>query len=142
MKNTRLPVGLGTLGVLLVFPLMAAGHDHPVMEAGNAHPVSVIRAMRTSGLTEPIPTDPEEIYKRQCVACHGSGGKGDGPAAPAFNPRPANLTDTEFMQGRTDAELREVLEVGKGSMPAFGRVLDPADIDSLVVYLRELGDGG
>jgi len=60
----------------------------------------------------------------------------------AFNPPPANLTDPEGIGKLTDAELREVLTKGKRSMPAFGTVLKPAEIDSLISYLRKLSDGG
>ena len=38
------------------------------------------------------------IYDDKCAACHGAGGKGDGVAASALNPKPANLADKTFMQ--------------------------------------------
>jgi mono/diheme cytochrome c family protein len=38
------------------------------------------------------PTSGSEMYAKYCAACHGMGGRGDGPAAPAFNSRPTNLT--------------------------------------------------
>lgn len=40
----------------------------------------------------------KQIYDDRCAACHGASGKGDGPAAAALNPKPANLTDKNFMQ--------------------------------------------
>ena len=33
------------------------------------------------------------LYAQRCVACHGAGAQGDGPAAVAFDPRPADFTD-------------------------------------------------
>lgn len=35
----------------------------------------------------------ELLYKVRCVACHGEGAKGDGVAAMALTPKPADLTD-------------------------------------------------
>ncbi len=34
----------------------------------------------------------EEMFNTYCAACHGKGGKGDGPAASEFKVPPANLT--------------------------------------------------
>ncbi len=39
------------------------------------------------------------VYDDKCAACHGAAGKGDGPAAAALNPKPANFTDKTYMQG-------------------------------------------
>lgn len=82
--------------------------------------------------------DPAEIFKRQCVACHGKKGEGDGPAAAAMNPRPADLTDPERIGDRTDDELVDVLTNGKGAMPSFGSLLDSEEIKAMVGYIREL----
>jgi len=35
----------------------------------------------------------KKIFTTTCVSCHGAAGKGDGPAAMALEPRPANFTD-------------------------------------------------
>lgn len=143
MRSTRRLASV-TLGALFVPLIMTGrdltGHDRPTTDVGIGPQMRATHTALPKGLEWPTPADPQDLYKRQCMPCHGAGGKGDGPAAPAFRPRPANLTDSEFMDSRSDAELREVLQFGKGSMPAFGRVLEPDDIDSLIVYLRELGD--
>ncbi len=77
------------------------------------------------------------LYKQQCVACHGAKGRGDGPAAVTFNPKPADLSNPEFWASRTDMQVLDVLLNGKGSMPAFATVLKADEIQSLVTYLRE-----
>lgn len=81
---------------------------------------------------------PEEIFRRQCVACHGSEGKGDGPAARALKPRPSNLTDPDVLGPLTDEAILDVLTNGRGSMPSFGQLLEPEELRALVDYLREL----
>lgn len=82
--------------------------------------------------------DPEEIFRRQCVPCHGAEGKGDGPAANALKPRPSNLTDPDLTGTLTDEAILEVLTNGRGSMPSFGALLEPEELRALVGYIREL----
>jgi mono/diheme cytochrome c family protein len=79
----------------------------------------------------------EQIYKNQCVACHGKKGKGDGPAAVALNPRPSNLTDAGRMQELTDDELRKVIAEGTGSMPGFESILKPDELEAVLEYIRQ-----
>ncbi|NIM49010.1 MAG: c-type cytochrome [Gemmatimonadales bacterium] len=81
-----------------------------------------------------------EIYAKECVACHGKAGEGDGPAAVALNPRPTDLTKAEFQQGRTDDQLTEVIAKGRKTMPGYGKRLTPEEIAALVAYIRELGE--
>ena len=34
----------------------------------------------------------QQLYNANCAPCHGSAGRGDGPAASALNPKPAHFT--------------------------------------------------
>lgn len=79
-----------------------------------------------------------EIFKKQCVACHGDSGEGDGPAAVALNPRPSDLTDAAVMEGLTDADLRKVIAQGIGSMPGFESILEPDELEAVLDYVRSL----
>ena len=85
-----------------------------------------------------VSSDSVRVYQKQCAACHGQGGKGDGPAAAMLNPEPTDLTDAEVMNRITDEQLREVVSEGKGSMPGFGAILKPAELDALLVFVRGL----
>ncbi len=80
----------------------------------------------------------KSVYQSQCVVCHGKGGKGDGPAATAFNPRPANLADAARMARLPDDSLVQVVTSGRNAMPAFANLLSPEQIRELVFYLRTL----
>ncbi|MFQ5703647.1 MAG: c-type cytochrome [Gemmatimonadales bacterium] len=82
--------------------------------------------------------DAAEIFKRNCSACHGKKGKGDGPAAVALNPRPANLANAKFMAQYSDEELREIITNGRRTMPAFGKLLKPEELQAVAEFVRSL----
>lgn len=81
-----------------------------------------------------------ELYRQNCQACHGSEGKGDGPAAAALTPRPTDLTDPQVMGKLSDDELFAILKDGKGAMPGFGKRLSDDEIRALVAYVRRLAE--
>lgn len=91
----------------------------------------------------PLPPQPDaaELFSKNCSACHGKAGKGDGPAAAVLNPRPTNLADSAFQASRTDIQLAEAIATGKGSMPGFGARLGDDAVKALVAYLRSLRVG-
>ena len=83
----------------------------------------------------------EETFRRMCAPCHGAGGRGDGPAAAAFNPPPSDFTNPEGLSKLTDEEVAEIITRGRTSMPAFGAILDEGALPALVAHLRELSRG-
>ncbi len=80
-----------------------------------------------------------QLFKTRCALCHGPAGNGDGPGAAALKPAPRNFHDTAYMSSRTDAQLSEVIHLGKGAMPKWGGILTDDQIAGLVQYIRELG---
>ena len=84
----------------------------------------------------------QEIYKANCVACHGVTGKGDGPAAGALKPPPRDHTDRTYMNTLTNEEIAKIIQMGgsikgKPLMPSHPQ-LKGADLDGLVAYVRSL----
>lgn len=84
----------------------------------------------------------KEIYLATCAACHGAGGKGDGPAAGVLKPPPRDHTDKAYMDTLTDEDMKKVIVMG-GAIK--GRPLMPShpqirgnDLDALVAYTRSL----
>lgn len=82
----------------------------------------------------------EEAYRQHCTICHGQQGKGDGPAASAFDPSPPDFTAPESVVLLTDDELLEIVVKGRRAMPAFETVLEPEVLPMLVGYVRDLSN--
>jgi mono/diheme cytochrome c family protein len=83
-----------------------------------------------------------EIYQANCTACHGEGGKGDGPGAGVLKPPPRDHTDYAYMSTLTDKEIADVIKMGgaiKGRplMPSHPQI-GGSDMEALVAYIRTL----
>lgn len=75
------------------------------------------------------------IFNDKCAMCHGTDGRGNGPAAAALSPSPADFNAASFWERMNDAKITEVIENGRGSMPAFS--LSSGDIRAVIDYLKE-----
>ena len=89
--------------------------------------------------------DPEagkQPYQQQCASCHGNSGKGDGPAARAFNPAPASLLREELSAEHLFLVTRDggMAHGLAPTMPAFNRSLNEQQIHDVVAYLLSLRD--
>ena len=78
----------------------------------------------------------KKLAQVNCVSCHGTSGKGDGAAAAALNPKPADWTSAK-VQSETDGELFWKITAGRGPMPPW-RHLPENDRWALVQYIRTL----
>jgi len=88
--------------------------------------------------------DPRPLYVKWCSGCHGPSGAGDGPNARYLPVPPAAHRDAIAMGKRPDDSLYDAIAgggaiMGKSPrMPAFAGSLTPAEIRSLVAYIRTL----
>ena len=73
---------------------------------------------------------------KACTACHGDGGKGDGPGAAALNPKPADWTSAKVQQ-QTDGCLLWKITTGRGAMPPWA-ALSETERGQLIHYIRTL----
>ena len=89
----------------------------------------------------------ERLYRHYCAACRGIDGAGSGPNAPYLEHMgraPRDHTDLWYMNRLSDAELYRAISEGKRRegeppfMPWWGYTLLPADIRSLVAFIRSL----
>ena len=78
----------------------------------------------------------KKLSQANCVSCHGATGKGDGVAAVALNPKPADWTSKKI-QAETDGQLFWKITNGRGAMPAW-RHLPESDRWALVQHIRRL----
>ena len=92
----------------------------------------MLLAATAGAQTAPVGT----LYKTKCAACHGADGRASTPAGKAMGARDFH---SPAVQNQTDAELIAAVTNGKGKMLAYGKLLSPAEIKSLVAYVRELG---
>ncbi|HEU4721318.1 MAG TPA: pyrroloquinoline quinone-dependent dehydrogenase, partial [Gemmatimonadaceae bacterium] len=79
------------------------------------------RAQPAAGTTQTA----EQLYAANCVSCHRADLRGDGGRTPSL---------VGVMERRTPAEIRQVLERGKGFMPPFPQLTDTQK-DALIAYL-------
>ena len=84
------------------------------------------------------------LYARHCAACHGSGGRGDGPNARDLPVPPAVHASAAEMSKRTDDRLFDAIYAGgfmlgrSARMPAYGETLARSEIRLLVRHIRTL----
>lgn len=116
--------------VMLLGPLAAGGQgawEAPASEKTRKNPVAPGAAAVARG---------KQVAQLNCVACHGTGGKGDGAAAQALNPRPADWT-SPTAQAESDGELFWKITNGRGAMPPW-KHLSESDRWAIVHYIRSL----
>jgi mono/diheme cytochrome c family protein len=112
----------------------AGGGEHRHMDAAkNKNPVKADATSIAAG---------KQLYEKQCAACHGETGKGDGKmAAQVPEPKPSNLSDAEWKHGSTDGELYLVIHDGSKNtaMKPYASKLTEHQIWDVINYVRTLG---
>ncbi|MBS2031054.1 MAG: cytochrome c [Deltaproteobacteria bacterium] len=84
-----------------------------------------------------------ELYRLNCVACHGGSGQGDGFMAKSLDPKPGVAKGTPLLVTLTDANLHDLLHDGGGAMqlsktmPAFGKELSELELWDVIAFLRQ-----
>lgn len=82
------------------------------------------------------------LYAEHCVACHGSGGLGDGPLASSLPRPPANLSEPHTaLHTVGDMHWWLVHGIPQSGMPGLGAVLSEDDRWDLINFLRAFSQG-
>jgi mono/diheme cytochrome c family protein len=103
---------LTTLGIAFAFGTALSGKQSQLTELRNFNGDTLIQGRR--------------VFIKHCVECHGFDARGD---------EGSNLHNL----GAGDALMRQIITGGiKGEMPAYGKVLNEADVRALIAYLRTL----
>lgn len=78
----------------------------------------------------------QEIFKNNCVACHGANGKGSQEVGAP------NLTDTIWLYGGTKEDIIYTITHSRaGVMPTWAGRLDDDTIRQVAIYIHSLGGG-
>lgn len=77
----------------------------------------------------------QTTFDAKCAMCHAKDGSGNTPMGK--NMKVPDLR-SKAVQSKTDAQLAEAIEKGKGIMPAYGSQLSKKEIDQMVAYVRHL----
>ena len=80
----------------------------------------------------------KELFDRYCVACHGSGGKGDGMAVATLASRPDDLSTLPPPPVFPDGIIAYRIANGAEGMPAWKGVLAETEIWDLLNFIRSL----
>jgi mono/diheme cytochrome c family protein len=95
-----------------------------------------------AGMTNPLGADAAsagaEVFKKNCTACHGDKGYGDGPAGMSLEPHPKNLA--EFAPTVADDYLFWRINTGRPgtAMVAWKGVLTDQQIWQVIAFIRTL----
>jgi cytochrome c6 len=82
------------------------------------------------------PKDAATIFNKECSSCHGKDGRAKTMKA-KFNGA-KDLTKPGWQENTSDEHIFNVVTNGHGKMPAYGKKLSQAEIESLVSYIRRL----
>jgi mono/diheme cytochrome c family protein len=104
-----------------------------------------VAAWAADQVSEAAMKEAKEIWQTRCATCHGQGGKGDGPAGAALNPKPRDLTSEEWQKSVTDDYIQKIIvdggqAVGKSPLMAANPDLasKPEVVRGLTKIVREL----
>lgn len=116
------------LGVLLA-TLLTVPVWLPAIALGQAPP-----AVR---VTQPMLEHGADLYQQKCVACHAVGGEGIVFGVGGAETRPPNLSDTPYMDSRSDALLARTIQFGGFRMPAHPGIRGE-DLVAVTAHVRSL----
>lgn len=79
----------------------------------------------------------KETFNKICWSCHGSEGKGDGPAASNLRNKPADFTSAEFKK-QTEGSIYYKISEGRDEMASYKNLLSSKQRWQLVLFLQTL----
>jgi len=88
------------------------------------------------------PASGAELYMKACANCHGADGRGASPSLLAFEEQMPDFTDCDFASREPGADWVGVAFEGGPTrgfsemMPAFGRVLTMAELESVIAHVQ------
>ena len=126
-ENIKTTLINGRMGVMPPFPQL---DSNQIVDVAN-----YVRSLSGLPADDSKVARGAEVFKANCVACHGADGKGNiALGAP-------NLTDKTWLYGGSEATIIETLTKGRmAMMPAQDKVLSPEKIHLLTAYVWGLSN--
>lgn len=128
LKITYLFLALGVTALTKLVQAQTKPWIAPAAAQSIKNPVKIDAAILKEAKT---------LYITNCAPCHGEKGKGDGPAAAALNPKPADHTSA-VLRNESDGSLYWKISEGRAPMPQFKKVLTDNQRWGLVAFIRSL----
>jgi cytochrome c oxidase cbb3-type subunit 3 len=126
-ENIKASIVNGRAGVMPPFPQLDAKQIRDVsnyVQSLSGLPADELKAARGA-----------DVFKANCVACHGADGKGN------IILGAANLTDKSWLYGGSEAAIVETITKGRmAMMPSQDKVLSPEKIHLLTAYVWGLSN--
>jgi mono/diheme cytochrome c family protein len=128
---TAIVIALGTLGAAIACSSQAS----EPRAATSAKPLAI-------AVTPAVLERGKSLYAKNCAPCHGTSGKGDGPAAGVLKPPPRDHTDRAYMSTLTDEDMAKVIQIGgaiknKPLMPGNPQIKGD-DLQAVIAFVRSL----
>jgi len=92
----------------------------------------------------PVKTSPTSLasgkkkFSQDCAMCHGKEGAGDGDLAEDMHLKLADFRDAAALKDRSDGDIYNIINNGKGKMMGEEGRLKPDEIWDVVNYVRSL----
>jgi mono/diheme cytochrome c family protein len=134
---------LWTLSILLFLPFSASAQETQ-KPAETAAPADSKIPAAAPKQTNPVKPDEnsiaqgKKVFGYDCAMCHGAAGDGHGEMAADSKTKVPDFGDPATLGGRSDGDLFEIIQKGKGDMPKEGDRAKPETIWNLVNYVRYL----
>lgn len=132
--------------ILVWLPLLLIGVFSLVQgQSTNSTQREQSKKINTIDIAYTEPTSGAQMYKNYCAACHGMGGKGDGPAAEFLKKWPPDLTmlaqrnDGKYPAEHVVSTLRLGIPSrahGTSDMPLWGELFRTVDANQSLGELR------
>jgi mono/diheme cytochrome c family protein len=118
--------------------LQSTGHGGEGAAPAAQHAAAVdVHALLTP--SDALVAKGKTLFAVNCASCHGTGGRGDGPAAAALNPKPRNFTETYWRYGGGPARIVQTITNGSpGTAMAAFPSIPLEDRFAIAHYVRTL----
>ena len=97
--------------------------------------LATLAAVSLIAATSAFAADGAALFKSKCAMCHGADARGETSVGKSLKLRDFSSAD---VQKQTDAELKKIIEDGRGKMPPYKTKLTANETNTLMTFIRTL----